>query len=178
MKHSIPNEEENEYLTKLIDIEPAKEPDFVKLYLKDIGKIFELNKPAQIIFGQFLRLVTYNPKDRIHNVVSLGTSSKRAIKALFKTSTGPKADAVANSQYSKGLKSLLASTLVTELSPDLFYISHEICSKTNWANTEAMRAIKIETIYESNNRTLITFVEDNKEYTKREIENQIQLAKQ
>jgi hypothetical protein len=154
-----------EPLLEILDLPATPEESFIKLYLKDIGRLWELNAPAQVMFGEFLKLVSYDPKTTIHNVVELSITAKRKIKNLLSNDVN-----TANVLYSRGLKSLLSSTLVSKLADDLYYISHSICSKTNWSNTEAMKAIKVETIYEAGHRTLITFVEEYPDGVKKSIE--------
>ncbi|MGL4977023.1 MAG: hypothetical protein ACRC5G_03325 [Cetobacterium sp.] len=153
-------------LYKVLDIDESIEKPFIKLYLEDISKLWNISKPGQIIFGEMLKMVTYNPTDKIHNSVELSMRTKKLIKSKLSSEEN-----TSNTLFSRGIKNLLKSELITKLDCDLYYISHSICSKTNWANTEAMKSIKVETIYQAGYRSLTTFVEMNRELTKEIILN-------
>ena len=153
--------EKQSNISQATKLETTTEKPYIKLYLRDISRLWSLNKQGQVLFGEMLKLVTYNPTDKIHNVVELTARNKQQMKALLANE-----ESTANTLYSRGIKNLLNSGIITKLAVDMYYISHEICSRTNWSNTEAMRAIKVETIYEAGSRTLMTFVEEYPDYTR------------
>jgi hypothetical protein len=148
-------------LNEKLGMTPTKEPDFIKLYFDDIRKLWEISKPAQIILGELLKLVTYNPTDKMHNMVVLPTHIKQEIKNLL--SDKP---LIANNIFSRGIASLLKSSLLIKVNTDVYYLSHFLCSRTDWSNTEAMRAIRIEILYTSGCKTLNTYVDNNLEDAK------------
>jgi len=152
-------------IESLLNIEPTQEPEFIKLYLKDVGKLWELDNSGQIIFGEMLKLVTYNPSDSIHNLVILSAARKQRIceKLSNKQST-------AYVYYKRGLTNLIDKKVIYSLEKDTYLINPDICAKTNWTNVEMLKSIKLEITYEASSRTLITIVEDNPYLYKEKLE--------
>jgi hypothetical protein len=155
---------EQKGIESILNVESTAEPEFVKLYLKDIGRLWELDNSAQIVFGEMLKLVSYNPSDSIHNLVIINGSRRKQICEKLSN-----IQATAYVYYNRGVKNLVNKEVLKYLAKDTYLINPEICTKTNWSNVEMLRSIKMEITYEESSRTLITIVESNPELYKQKL---------
>lgn len=146
-------------MNKLLkNIEESHEPEFVKLYLQDIGKLFDLDSNSQRLFGELIKLI--NPKDpSMHNLVVLNRSRKDKIATRLGWD-GVDAKGTPKKYYINNyLIRLCKSQIIKKLSADMYIVNPFICSKVNWENTELLRSIHLSITYDEVQRTLITMVE-------------------
>lgn len=140
----------------------SPQPDFVQLYLNDIGRLWKVSTKAQEVFGELMKLIEYSPKT-LHNIVEL---NKRKRKDIMKN-LGIENHVNPYVYLNRAIKELIEKNLILqikdensgELVQDLYLIDPSICSKANWAHTELMQSIKLEITYSASQRTLITFIE-------------------
>lgn len=139
------------------------QPDFVQLYLKDVGRLWGVSTPAQQLFGEFMKLIEYSPKTTMHNLVEL---NKRKRKDIMKN-LGIEDHVNPYVYLNRATKELITSGLIItvkddisgEAIPDMYIVDPAICSKANWGHTELLQSIKLEITYSASQRTLITFIE-------------------
>lgn len=150
---------------------PVKEPDFVKLYLDDIGKLFSIDNNSQKLFGELLKLI--DPKEKnIHSVVILNTAIKNKI-ALNLGFTGVDKNGTPRKYLVNNyLGKLNKSGIIRRLESDIYIINPFICSKVDWNNTELLRSIHLQITYDHTTRSMVTLINtgDNNSIVKSQIE--------
>jgi hypothetical protein len=157
-------------LEKILDIpnQQRQEPDFIKLYFSDIGKLWDLNKNAQMLLGEMMRIIEYNPQSTWHNVVILHSINKKQVFNNLKW--------VGDAGYvalHRGLKELIAKKIITKLETDYYLVSGDICTKANWSDIKLITKLTTTITYEHAQRTLITFVEKQTPETKEKFKEHI-----
>lgn len=152
------------------DWKRSPQPDFVQMYLQDIGRLWELSSPAQKVFGEFMKLIEYSPKSKIHNLVEI---SKRIRKNMI-ISLGISNYSNPYVFLNRAIRDLIKAGVIIQIKDDetgeviddLYLVDPSICSKANWAHTELMRSIKLTITYTRSQRTLVTLIEQDPEHAK------------
>lgn len=142
----------------------GKEDDFIKLYFDDLGRLWDLSKPTQKVFGEIVRLVEYNPQSSMHNLISLNSTKKSVIakKLGWKKSSS-------YSQFSQAIKEMCDTEILHKIANDTLLLNPAIASKANWADVKLLRSIKLEITYEDSQRTLTTIVESLSDSQKQDL---------
>jgi hypothetical protein len=152
----------------------TREPDFVKLYLDDIGKLFSIDNNSQRLFGELLKLI--DPKEKnIHSVVVLNKAIKNRIAQNLGFTGVDKKGTPNKYLINNYLGKLNKSGLIRRLESDIYIINPFICSKVDWNNTELLRSIHLEITYDHTTRSMITLI--NTGENSQTIKNQIDLMR-
>ena len=101
-----------------------KEPDFVKLYLNDIVRLYDLPKSTGNILFEMIRDMSYD------NLVSLG-SYKRAIIA--------ERLGIAKGTISNALTKFVEEGFLSKVSSTEFVVNPEIVGKGKWKDIKELR---------------------------------------
>ena len=118
--------------SKYIDIETGEiryEPDFVKLYIKDLCKIKGLSGIQNEMFKFMLRNMNHE------NLVSYGATSKK----LFLNENGIK-----STTFNNNISGLIDSKLIERVSKGEFRVNKKYAVKVDWTKVQE---IKWETTY-------------------------------
>jgi len=152
------------------EVTSTKEPDFVKLYLDDIGKLFSLDNNSQKVFGELLRLI--DPKEKnIHSVVVLNKAIKDRIAKHLKFEGVDKNGRAKKYLVNNYLFKLNKSGIIRRLESDIYIINPFICSKIDWNNTELLRSIHLNITYDHTTRTMLTLINKNEDKVKTSLDN-------
>jgi hypothetical protein len=147
-----------------------KEDDFIKLYFNDLGKIWDLSKSSQQVFGEIIQFVEWNPQNSIHNLISLNATKRKLIYSNLNWNI-----ATAASRFSQCLKELsthsTSDSILLKLSNDTYLLNSKIASKANWADTKVMQSIQLNITYDMVGKTLTTLVELQPETRKEQLKD-------
>lgn len=147
----------------------TKEDDFIKLYFTDIGKIWDLSKSSQQVFGEIIQFVEWNPQNSIHNLISFNATKRKLIYKNLKWNI-----ATAASRFSQCLKELSthnSDSILLKISNDTYLLNSKIASKANWADTKIMQSIQLNITYDMVGKTLTTLVELQPEERKQQLKS-------
>ena len=155
-------------LEKLLDLPSQQydEPKFIKLYFEDLGKLWDLNRNAQRLFGELIKLVEYNPQSTWHNIVNLYPLRKRKVYSALNWK--------GNAGYvsmTRALSELVTKKVITKIEEDCYLINGDICTKANWGDMKLIKSLTTTVKYEETQRTLITFVEMQPDKVKEEFKS-------
>lgn len=123
--------------SKFIDIETGEikyEPDFVKLYIKDLCNVKGLSGVQNEIFKFMLRNMNHE------NMVSYGSITKRK----FLEEHGIKA-----TTFNNNIKGLIESKLIERVAIGEFRVNKKYAVKVDWTKVQE---IKWEATYDANGR--------------------------
>lgn len=114
--------------------ELIEEPDFVKLYVRDVCNVKGLTTPLYKMFNFMLMNMNYD------NVVSYGAVTKKA----FLEEAG-----IANSTFDNSVSKLIKAHLIERVSKGEFRVNKKYAVKVDWARVQEIRW---ETTYSSDGK--------------------------
>lgn len=141
----------------------TKEPEFIKLYFKDISKLYGLSKPACNLFLELIQLIDYNPTT-LHNIITITSKRKRMIFEVLGWEEEKYNNKSKYAMYSKYLKELITTKLITRIEDDIYLVNPDICGKTSFQNLQKIKSISLNITYEVASKTLITLVESKEAF--------------
>ena len=103
--------------------EILEEPDFVKLYIKDVCTVNGLTTPLYKMFYFMLCNMNYQ------NAVSYGAATKKA----FLLESG-----IANSTFDNSVSKLIASGLIERIGKGEFRINKKYATKVSWSRVQSI----------------------------------------
>lgn len=140
-----------------------KEPEFIKLYFTDISKLYGLSKPACNLFLELIQLIDYNP-NTLHNVITITSKRKRMIFESLGWSEDKYNQKSKYAMYSKYIRELMSSKLITRIEDDIYLVNPDICGKTSFQNLQKIKSISLNITYEIASKTLVTLVESKEDF--------------
>jgi hypothetical protein len=149
------------------------EPEFVKMYLKDISRLWDLDSTCQKLFGELLKYIDPRPTG-LHNIIKINRADKKAIGENIGWIGNNENNTPKWYKINEYLNRLCKKGIIKKLAEDIFIIDSFICTKTDWKNTETMRGIQLNITYEKSSRSIITVINsigDNYEDMQNDISN-------
>lgn len=118
----VVNEEKNEFSISSHSFEV--EPDFVKLYLKDIARLYDLPKATSKLMLEILKFMGYD------NIVALGKYRREEIAKSLGISPGTLANA---------LTRFIDEGLIMKVSSSEYFVNPNIFGKGKWRDIKKLR---------------------------------------
>ena len=106
--------------------EVSEEPDFVKVYIRHLCKVKDLNSNQSKMFNFMLSNMNYN------NIVSYGSSSKKEF--LDEINMKPQT-------FNNNVSKLISSGLIVRISKGEFLVNKKYAVKVDWTRVQSIRWI-------------------------------------